>query len=69
MDVIVDAWTTDVGTSEDLFEAVASRTEQSWDSGADIVLFLNTPGQLCTHRQQMWRKIFNGVCCRCCSSD
>ena len=39
MDVIVDAWTTDVGTSEDLVEAVASRTEQSWDSGADIVLF------------------------------
>jgi len=39
MDVIVDAWTTDVGTSEDLVEAVASRTQQSWDSGADIVLF------------------------------
>lgn len=39
MDVIVDAWTADVGTSEDLVDAVASRTEQSWDSGADIVLF------------------------------
>lgn len=37
--MIIDAWTSDVGTSEDLVEAVASRTEQSWDSGADIVLF------------------------------
>jgi len=39
MDLVIDAWTADVGTSEDLVEAVASRTEQSWDSGADIVLF------------------------------
>jgi predicted amidohydrolase len=39
MDVITDAWTSDVGTSEDLAEAVASRVEQSWDSGADVVLF------------------------------
>ena len=39
MDVIIDAWTSDVGTREVLAEAVASRVEQSWDSGADIVLF------------------------------
>ncbi|MBL9143114.1 MAG: hypothetical protein JNM99_05460 [Verrucomicrobiaceae bacterium] len=35
----IDAWTFDVGTTEDHVEAMASRTEQSWDSGADIVLF------------------------------
>jgi predicted amidohydrolase len=35
----IDAWTFDVGTTEDHVEAMASRVEQSWDSGADIVLF------------------------------
>jgi predicted amidohydrolase len=35
----IDAWTFDVGTTEDHVEAIASRVEQSWDSGADIVLF------------------------------
>lgn len=35
----IDAWTFDVGTTEDHVEAVASRVEQSWDSGTDIVLF------------------------------
>ena len=37
--MIIDAWTADVGTREDLVEAVIARTEQSWESGADIVLF------------------------------
>ncbi len=37
--MIIDAWTFDVGTTEDHVEAVASRVEQSWDNGADIVLF------------------------------
>jgi predicted amidohydrolase len=35
----IDAWTFDVGTTEDHVEAMASRVEQSWDGGADIVLF------------------------------
>jgi predicted amidohydrolase len=37
--MIIDSWTFDVGTTEDHVEAIASRVEQSWDSGADIVLF------------------------------
>lgn len=37
--MIIDAWTFDVGTTEDHVEAMASRVEQSWGSGADIVLF------------------------------
>lgn len=39
MDIVIDAWTFDVGTTEDHVEAMASRVEQSWNSGADIVLF------------------------------
>ncbi len=41
--VILDLWTFDVGmpaaSLADLSEAVASRVESSWDSGADLVLF------------------------------
>lgn len=35
----IDAWTFDVGTTENHVEAMARRVEQSWDTGADIVLF------------------------------
>ena len=41
--VLIDAWTFDVGVAaavpKDYIEACASRVEQSWDLGADIVLF------------------------------
>lgn len=35
----IDAWTFDVGTTEDHVAAMSSHVEQSWDGGADIVLF------------------------------
>ena len=41
--ITIDAWTFDVGVEvlsvADYVESCASRLEQSWDSGADIVLF------------------------------